>query len=114
MPGLALQRCFHHEDREAVSRCPNCGRFFCRECVLPHEGRLLCSTCILSLSERATEGERLRRTPSGIGQVVLATLALLVVWMIFYFTGWTLLQLRSSVPVAALIESASKADARVV
>jgi hypothetical protein len=112
MPGLSLQRCFHHEEREAVSRCPNCGRFFCRECVVSHEGRLLCSSCIFSFSERAKQAAKVRRTPRGIGQVVLAVLSLLLVWMIFYFGGWTLLQLRSTAPIAVLTEAPCKADTR--
>jgi hypothetical protein len=102
MPGLALQRCFHHEEREAVSRCPSCGRFFCRECVLPHDGRLLCSACILALSEQTLDVERTRRAPRGVWQVFLAGLALLLVWVVFYFTGWTVIQMRSTAPIAAL------------
>jgi hypothetical protein len=40
------QRCWNHEDREAVCRCPECGRSFCRECVGEHESRLLCAACL--------------------------------------------------------------------
>ena len=43
---LRQQRCVLHPEREAVARCPECGRFFCRECVTEHEGRLLCAACI--------------------------------------------------------------------
>lgn len=113
MAGLALQRCFHHEDREAVSRCPNCARFFCRECVLPHEGRLLCSTCILSLFEQSSKAEEVGRAPRGNAQLFLAALALVLVWLVFYLAGWTLLQMRSTAPVAALTDSPFNIEAHV-
>ena len=47
---LSQQRCVLHPDREAVARCPECGRFFCRECVTEHDGRLLCAVCISHLA----------------------------------------------------------------
>ena len=52
---LSQQRCVLHPDREAVARCPECKRFFCRECVTEHDGRLLCATCINHLSEPREE-----------------------------------------------------------
>ncbi len=58
MSALADQRCFHHASREAVVRCPECRRFFCRECVIEHRGRMVCSECIEK--ETGPEGERAR------------------------------------------------------
>jgi len=43
---LARRRCWSHATREAVSRCPSCKKFYCRECVTEHDGRLLCVTCL--------------------------------------------------------------------
>ena len=33
--------------REAVARCPQCHRTFCRECICDHEGKALCSDCLV-------------------------------------------------------------------
>jgi hypothetical protein len=85
---LAAQRCFHHEIREAVARCPGCSRFFCRECVVEHDDRLFCSDCLKH--ESAGKGGRNSRTarfltPVGVlGGVLLA-------WMVFYWLGQLLL-----------------------
>ena len=43
---LSQQRCFNHTSREAVARCPECGRFFCRECITEHDDRVLCAVCL--------------------------------------------------------------------
>ena len=48
---LRQQRCILHPNREAVARCPGCGRYFCRECVTEHDGRVLCAACISRLVE---------------------------------------------------------------
>jgi hypothetical protein len=29
-----------------VARCPECRRFYCRECVTEHDDRLLCASCL--------------------------------------------------------------------
>lgn len=46
MPDITQQRCDHHMFREAVARCPECSRFFCRECITEHEDRVLCAACL--------------------------------------------------------------------
>ena len=82
MSPLALQqRCWNHEAREAVCRCPQCGRSFCRECVTEHESRLLCAACLrnLALAGAARRGRLRRLTPAAmtLAGVVLA-------WAIFF------------------------------
>ena len=47
---LVDNRCFNHATREAVARCPECRRFFCRECVTEHGNRVLCSGCLARLA----------------------------------------------------------------
>src|SRR5271167_2514525 len=98
MPGLALERCFHHETREAVCRCPECRRFFCRECVVPFDGRLLCATCIARANEPPLVPKK-RNSPAG--QLLLGITALVFVWMIFYCLGWIVLQYRDTLPLNA-------------
>lgn len=83
MAGVSLQqRCWNHEAREAVCRCPACGRSFCRECVTEHERRLLCAACLrLSGVSRAAAGRQAWRSllPGGM---LLA--GLLLSWIFFY------------------------------
>jgi hypothetical protein len=91
MPALDLrQTCWNHEAREAVCRCPQCFRSFCRECVSEHEGRLLCAACLRPVASAAPAGgTRLRR---------IATLAMFVGgfflgWLIFFGMGKSLLEI---------------------
>src|ERR1043166_5979979 len=53
MPTLLQQRCLNHSFREAVARCPECKRYFCRECVTEHDDRLICAACLKKLSRPA-------------------------------------------------------------
>jgi hypothetical protein len=54
MQDITHQRCLNHMLREAVARCPECGRFFCRECITEHEDKVLCAACL-----------RIRLNPAG-------------------------------------------------
>jgi hypothetical protein len=95
MPDLASQRCFHHETREAVCRCPECRRFFCRECVATFDGRLLCATCIARATEPAVAPQK-----SAHGrQMLLGIIGLIFIWTIFYCLGWMILEYRETQPV---------------
>jgi hypothetical protein len=92
MSGLIHQRCWHHSTREAVVRCPECRLFYCRECVIEHQGRMLCADCVarLDLVPGMTRG-RLRGlfwTASAVGGILLA-------WLIFYYLGVTLARIPS-------------------
>ena len=81
-PGFQ-QRCWNHEGREAVCRCPQCGRSYCRECVSEHETRLLCAACLKSLAERPAPRRRsLRRA----APAALALAGVLTAWAV-YFAG---------------------------
>ena len=89
---LIHQRCWNHELREAVCRCPACGRHFCRECVTEHESRLLCATCLQSIARAAPARRRRSRA-------LLAPLAavggLLLSWSIFYIGREILLEIAA-------------------
>jgi hypothetical protein len=89
---LVHQRCWNHELREAVCRCPSCGRHFCRECVTEHEARLLCAAC-LEKAAAAVGGKRSR------ARVVFAPAAavagLLLTWLVFYATGEILMEITA-------------------
>ena len=93
MTDLSRQRCHNHAGREAVARCPECGRYFCRECITEHEDRVLCTTClegVLTGSGRITV--RLGRLVAGFA--LLSGLAMS--WISFYVLGRLLLWVPES------------------
>ena len=85
MPTPAIhQRCWNHEAREAVCRCPECRRSFCRECVTEHAARLLCASCLKALAQTPPS----RR--GGMGLLVPAGMLLagiLLAWLVFFGAG---------------------------
>jgi hypothetical protein len=88
MSTLTLQRCLHHIEREAVARCPECGRFFCRECIVEHEHRVICAGCLA----RVTAAPRPRRVRLGaVGPFAGAVMGIFVAWFVFYVVGRLLL-----------------------
>jgi hypothetical protein len=93
MQNLLHQRCFNHAGREAVARCPECGGFFCRECVTEHEDRVVCSACLKKLARgplaRRPALAKLFRFAQGFA-------ALLVAWFFFFLIGETLLKIPAS------------------
>jgi hypothetical protein len=82
------QRCWNHEDREAVCRCPECGRSFCRECVSEHQSRLLCAACLA----RAAEARQSRRSPlRPLAIPLLAFAGIVLAWLVLFGAGESLL-----------------------
>ncbi len=90
---VARARCRNHADREAVARCPECGSFFCRECISEHDGRMMCTHCIrLRLAPGETKKNRqlLRR-----GLLWCAALGgVFIAWSFFVLLGRLLLLLN--------------------
>ena len=74
-------RCWNHEAREAVCRCPQCGRSFCRECVTEHDTRLLCAACLRNAAQAGADRRGRLRRLSAAG-LTLAGVAL--AWAIFF------------------------------
>lgn len=90
---LAQARCFKHVDREAVAKCPECGRFYCRECVTEHEGRVVCRSCLdalLAENEKATPG-----WIKALGEWALAGVGGVIAVYAFYLMGRILLRIPS-------------------
>lgn len=81
MVSIAKHRCFHHTGREAVARCPECERFYCRECVTEHDGRVICAGC---LAAQQTGGKR-RRAPVFLAAAFQWGIGLCVLWLFFYW-----------------------------
>ena len=91
MEPLARQRCLHHNDRQAVARCPVCRQFYCRECVTEHDDRVLCAGCLKKqVRKKGTARVRL----AWVVQTGQAVAGLFALWLFFYLCGWML----SSIP----------------
>lgn len=90
---LHTRRCARHPTREAAARCLACGEFFCRECVVEHEGRLLCASCLARQTTKSA-----LRLPFGLAarRALALALAVLVAWAAFYAVGALLLKLPTS------------------
>lgn len=98
------QRCVHHPDREAAARCPECRRFFCRECVSEHDGRVLCATCLAAgLRVQAMVSSRF----GFIGRALCAVLGLCLAWWFFDLVGQGLMRVPASVHEGSIWEEIS-------
>ena len=93
MSNLAQQRCFNHAVREAVARCPECKRFFCRECITEHEDRVLCTSCLKKLSKRASPQ---RRAFAGLRRIAQCAFGIVLAWFFFFLIGEVLVRLPDS------------------
>ena len=93
MLALADQRCFNHSSREAVARCPECSRFFCRECITEHEDRVLCAACL----KKSQPSKKLKLSALGsfikTGQFLFGVV---LIWLFFHYLGQALLLLPTS------------------
>ena len=92
-PTFSLQRCFNHGLREAAVRCPECRRFFCRECVTEHEDRAICASCLKKLT---APGLAKQRAFSTLKHSVQLIIGILVAWFFFFGIGEVLLRLPAS------------------
>ncbi len=92
MSSIVEKRCFNHGQREAVARCPGCGHYFCRECVIEHDGKVMCARC---LSSGAGSGKR-SCLPALVGRVVPPFFGVFILWLVFYYLGKALLLVPSS------------------
>ena len=97
MTGLH-QRCWNHDRREAVCRCPECGRSFCRECVTEHDARLLCAVCLQRLTRAV------RPASSGLRKLVptaMTIAGILLAWVIFYSAGEAMILITGRIEQAS-------------
>jgi hypothetical protein len=86
---LHTRRCARHPAREAAARCPGCGEFFCRECVIEHDGKLLCTAC---LARSTTARERRRQRLATVRRAASTTAGALLLWLVLYWVGALLLK----------------------
>jgi len=94
---ISHERCHNHFRREAAARCPECRRFFCRECVTSHQGRAICASCLEQLvpgrasAQEAMQRRGLRTVGSYTVRCLQVVLVMFVLWSFFYLVGRSLL-----------------------
>jgi len=93
MRDLTYQRCYNHRFREAAARCPECARFFCRECITEHEDKVLCSACLYR--KRKPTGVKFSRI-QWILNLGYFFLGVFILYVLFFYFGRILLLLPSS------------------
>src|SRR5882757_2911198 len=99
MAPVLAQRCLHHASREAVARCPECGQFFCRECIVEHENRVICAGCLARLA--AAPAPR-RSAWRAAGPLAGAATGFFLTWLVFYVIGRMLLAVPDDVHASKL------------
>jgi hypothetical protein len=78
--------------REAVAVCPECRRFFCRECITEHEDRIICASCLKKIFP-ATDRRRMRFI--NLLRIVQGVAGIFILWIFFYFIGQILVSIPS-------------------
>lgn len=91
MTNLSNQRCYNHQRREAVVRCPDCGRYFCRECVTEHLDRMLCVQCLKELTADQDKGSK--NWMRGLMMLGQSAFGFMLLWYAFYLVGLMLLSI---------------------
>lgn len=105
MNALLTQRCVLHHEREAVARCPECTRFYCRECILEHEDRVLCARCLSKRASSAVaKGSRFGPVLRSFG----AVLGVLVAWWFFDLIGRGLMLIPADVHEGTVFQEVEK------
>lgn len=87
---LSSRHCFNHPEREAAVICPECRKFFCRECVTEYDDRMLCADCLLKII-KSPLAERLRLRH--VKRIGVCLLGILTAWLFFYALGQALLSI---------------------
>jgi hypothetical protein len=99
---LTHQRCHNHMLREAVARCPDCSRFFCRECVTEHEDKVLCAVCLRKrIKATGLRSDRFQFLVQ-MGQFLFG---IIILYLIFYYAAQILLALPSDFHEGAIWQS---------
>jgi hypothetical protein len=83
-------RCTNHLLREAAARCPECNRYFCRECITEHEDRVYCAACLAKVLNR---GRQKQSRAWSLLRLVQFILSFVLLWACFYYLGQALLMI---------------------
>lgn len=82
--------CANHPEVEAVEKCVDCGKFFCRECIIKIDGRYHCRKCtdlLANLSEtigfeQKYNFRKVRLMLGGCFFLILAGLAMMILFLV--------------------------------
>jgi hypothetical protein len=91
MTNLPQSHCLNHDDREAVARCPECGNFYCRECIAEHDDRVICAACLRKMLRRPEK--KSHPTFAWLARLTTFCFSLLLGWLAFYCVGKILLSI---------------------
>jgi late competence protein required for DNA uptake (superfamily II DNA/RNA helicase) len=81
---LRQKRCVNHPQREASARCPECGKFYCRECISEHDDRILCASCLAKIGIKKETGTTWW---AWAPRLALVLLAVVTVYFVFLLIG---------------------------
>ncbi|MDZ4816670.1 MAG: rhomboid family protein [Verrucomicrobiota bacterium] len=90
---LSSSRCFYHGSREAVARCPECTRFYCRECISEHDDKVICSTC---LTKAKVAAKKRSHTLLHFIRPIVAVTGFIFSGIVFYMLGQSLLRIPTA------------------
>jgi len=97
---LVRQQCVLHPDRGAVARCPECGRFYCHECITEHEGEVLCRRCLLRQSDKQESSSGFWKRHGTVLKIafkpILAVAGFFLLWLLFVAVGSLLMHFPDS------------------
>jgi len=88
---LSQKKCLHHGSREAVARCPECQRYFCRECITEHAGKVICQNCLDTLTREQSANEY--AWGKTVGGWLGCAIGMLILWLSFNLLGQALLKI---------------------
>ncbi|MBN1865333.1 MAG: hypothetical protein JW808_10565 [Victivallales bacterium] len=80
-------RCHNHAGREAAARCPQCSRFFCRECITEHKGKMLCKECLSLMERKKDTAAQWKRVMARSLMLTFFFFGFLISWAFFFWTG---------------------------
>lgn len=86
----------------ASARCPQCGRFFCKECITEHAGQVLCTTC---LQKTVLAPEDRRASWALVLYALQIGVGLCLAWTFFYCLAQLLLLIPTSFHEGSLWQS---------
>ena len=89
---LRQQRCFHHPQREASARCPECKHYYCRECITEHDDRVICASCLAKMGRAEKEKTK---AWAFVPRLALALLSAAVIFIAILLMGNALLSIPS-------------------
>jgi uncharacterized membrane protein YvbJ len=78
---LRERKCVNHASREAVARCPECKKDFCRECITEHNNKMLCTNC---LHEKTKRKEAKKKKLEILFTIFLFCLGMLISYYFFF------------------------------